>query len=85
VVTHSLSLSLSPGPEIEEEWSEWRELYNEELHSLQSSYNILQVIIAAVTRWAGRVGLACIISWKACREEFNWETETWRGTWGNLL
>jgi hypothetical protein len=45
------------GPKREEDGS-WRELHNDELHSLYSSPNIVRVINSRRMRWAGHV--ACI-------------------------
>jgi hypothetical protein len=42
------------GPEREEDGS-WRKLYNDELHSLYSSLNIVKVIKSRRMRWAGHV------------------------------
>jgi hypothetical protein len=42
------------GPEREEDGS-WRKLYNNELHSLYSSPNIVRVIKLRRMRWAGHV------------------------------
>jgi hypothetical protein len=42
------------GPKREEDGS-WRELYNDELHSLYSSPNIVRVIKSRRMRWAGHV------------------------------
>jgi hypothetical protein len=42
------------GPKREEDGS-WRKLYNDELHSLYSSLNIVRVIKARRMRWAGHV------------------------------
>jgi hypothetical protein len=42
------------GPKREEDGS-WRKLYNDELHSLYSSQNIVRVIKSRSMRWAGRV------------------------------
>jgi hypothetical protein len=39
------------GPEREEEGS-WRNLHNDELHSLYPSPNIVRVIISRMLRWA---------------------------------
>jgi hypothetical protein len=42
------------GPKREEDGS-WRELHNDELHSLYSSPNIVRVIKSRKMRWAGHV------------------------------
>jgi hypothetical protein len=42
------------GPKREEDGS-WRKLYNDELHSLYSSPNIVKVIKSRRMRWAGHV------------------------------
>jgi hypothetical protein len=42
------------GPEREEDGS-WRKLHNDELHSLNSSPNIVRVIKSRRLRWAGHV------------------------------
>jgi hypothetical protein len=42
------------GPKREEDGS-WRKLYNDELHSLCSSLNIVKVIKSRRMRWAGPV------------------------------
>ena len=42
-------------PRRDEETWELRKLYNEELHDLYSSPNIVQVIKSRRTRWAGHV------------------------------
>jgi hypothetical protein len=42
------------GPKREEHGS-WRKLYNDELHSLYSSPNIVSVIKSRRMRWAGYV------------------------------
>jgi hypothetical protein len=42
------------GPKRAEDGS-WRELYNDELHSLYSSPNIVRVIKSRRMRWAGHV------------------------------
>jgi hypothetical protein len=42
------------GPKREEDGS-WRKLYNDELHSLYSSPNIVRVIKSRRMRWAGHV------------------------------
>jgi hypothetical protein len=42
------------GPRREKDGS-WRELYNDELHSLYSSPNIVRVIKSRRIRWAGHV------------------------------
>jgi hypothetical protein len=42
------------GPKREEDGS-WMKLYNDELHSLYSSPNIVRVIKSRSMRWAGRV------------------------------
>jgi hypothetical protein len=42
------------GPKREEDLS-WRELHNDELHSLYSSPNIVRVIKSRIMRWAGHV------------------------------
>ena len=42
------------GPKRDEN-GEWRRLYNEELHSLYSSPNIVRVINSRRLRWAGHV------------------------------
>ena len=55
-------------PRRDEETWELRKLYNEELHDLYSSPNIVQVIKSRRTRWAGHVARVgeergCIGSW----------------------
>jgi hypothetical protein len=45
------------GPKTEEDGS-WRKLYNDELHNLYSSPNIVRVIKPRSMRWAGHV--ACM-------------------------
>jgi hypothetical protein len=60
------------GPEREEDRS-WRELHNDELHSLYSSPNVVKVIKSRRMRWAGhvtRMGERCLqgFGWKARRE-----------------
>jgi hypothetical protein len=45
------------GPKREEDGS-WRKLYNDELHSLYSSPNVVRVIKSRRMRWAGNV--ACM-------------------------
>jgi hypothetical protein len=42
------------GPKREEEGS-WRKLYNDELHNLYSSSNIVRVIKSRRLRWAGHM------------------------------
>jgi hypothetical protein len=42
------------GPKREEDGS-WRKLYNDKIHSLYSSLNIVGVIKTSMTRWAGHV------------------------------
>jgi hypothetical protein len=42
------------GPKREEDGS-WRKLHNDELHSLDSSPNIVRVIKSRRMRWAGHV------------------------------
>jgi hypothetical protein len=42
------------GPK-KEEYGSWRKLYNDELHSLYSSPNIVRVIKSWRMRWAGHV------------------------------
>jgi hypothetical protein len=42
------------GPKREEDGS-WRKLYNDELHNLYSSQNIVRVIKSRRMRWAGHV------------------------------
>jgi hypothetical protein len=42
------------GPKREEDRS-WRKLYNDELHNLYSSPNIVRVIKSRRMRWAGHV------------------------------
>jgi hypothetical protein len=44
------------GPKREKDGS-WRKLYNDELHSLYSSPNIVRVIKSRMMRWAGRMAL----------------------------
>jgi len=43
------------GPKRDEVTGEWRKLHNEELNSLYSSSNIVQVIKSRRMRWAGYV------------------------------
>jgi hypothetical protein len=43
------------GPKRDEARGEWRKLYNEELHDLYSSPNIVRVIKSRRKRWAGHV------------------------------
>jgi hypothetical protein len=46
------------GPRRDEVTCEWRKLYNEELHDLYCSPNIIWVIISRRMRWMGHV--ACM-------------------------
>jgi len=46
------------GPRRDEVMGEWRRLHNEELNDLDSSTNIVRVIISRRMRWAGHV--ACM-------------------------
>jgi hypothetical protein len=43
------------GPKRDEVTGEWRKLYNEELHNLYSSSNIIRQIKSRRMRWAGHV------------------------------
>jgi hypothetical protein len=43
------------GPKRDEVTGEWRELYNEELHNLYSSPDIIRQIKSRQVRWAGHV------------------------------
>jgi hypothetical protein len=43
------------GPKRDEVMGEWRKLYNEELHNLYSSPDIIRQIKSRQMRWAGRV------------------------------
>jgi hypothetical protein len=43
------------GPKRDEVTGEWRKLYNEELHNLYSSPNIIRIIKSRMMRWAGHV------------------------------
>jgi len=44
------------GPKRNEVTREWRKLYNEELHDLYSSPNIIQVMKSRIIKWAGACG-----------------------------
>jgi hypothetical protein len=59
------------GPKREEDGS-WRKLYNDELHTLYSSPNIVRVIKSRRMRWAGHVArMGCLqgFDWEARRQE----------------
>jgi PAS domain-containing protein len=43
------------GPKRDEVTGEWRKLYNEEVHDLYSSPNIVRVMKSRRMRWAGHV------------------------------
>jgi hypothetical protein len=43
------------GPKRDEVTGKWRKLYNEELHDLYSSPNIVRVIESRRIRWVGHV------------------------------
>jgi hypothetical protein len=43
------------GPKRDDVTGDWRKLYNEELHNLYSSPNILRMIHSRRMRWAGHV------------------------------
>jgi uncharacterized membrane protein len=43
------------GPKRDEAIGDWRKLYNEELHNLYSSPNIIRVAKSRRMRWAGHV------------------------------
>jgi hypothetical protein len=43
------------GPKRDELTAEWRKLYNEELHNLYSSPNIIRQMKSRRMRWAGHV------------------------------
>jgi hypothetical protein len=43
------------GPKRDEVTEEWRRLFNEKLHALYSSPNIIRVIKSRRLRWAGHV------------------------------
>jgi hypothetical protein len=43
------------GPKRDEVTGEWRKLYNEELHNLYSSPNIIRMIKSRRMRWTGHV------------------------------
>jgi hypothetical protein len=43
------------GPKGDEVTGEWRKLYNEELHNVYSSPNIIRMIKSRRMRWAGHV------------------------------
>jgi hypothetical protein len=45
------------GPKREDVTGGWRRLYNEKLHNLFSSQNIIRVIKSRRMRWAGHVTL----------------------------
>jgi hypothetical protein len=64
------------GPKSEEDGS-WRKLYNDELHSLYSSPNIVTVIKSRRMRWAGhvaRMGEVFTVFWLGGPEvRYHWE------------
>jgi hypothetical protein len=65
------------GPKREEDGS-WRELHNDELHSLYSSPNIVRVIKSRRTRWAGyvaRMGEERFFTVEARRQETTGKTQ----------
>jgi hypothetical protein len=43
------------GPKRDEVTGDWKKLYNEELHNLYSSANIIRMIKSRRLRWAGNV------------------------------
>jgi hypothetical protein len=43
------------GPKRDEVTGDWRKLYNEELHKLYSSPNIIRMIKSRRMRWAGHI------------------------------
>jgi hypothetical protein len=43
------------GPKRDEVTGDWKQLYNEELHNLYSSPNIIRMIKSRRMRWAGHV------------------------------
>ena len=51
-VSHRFDVNLYFGPKRDENWK-WRRLYNQELHSLYCSPNIVRVIKSRRLRWAG--------------------------------
>jgi hypothetical protein len=44
------------GPRRDEVTGDWRKMYNEELHNLYSSPNIIRMIESRRMRWTGNVG-----------------------------
>jgi hypothetical protein len=59
------------GPRREEDGS-WRKLHNDELHKLYYSPNIVRVIKARTTRWAGHGARME----EGCLQDFGWEART---------
>jgi hypothetical protein len=43
------------GPKRDDVTGDWRKLYNDELHNLHSSPNIIRMIKSRRMRWAGHV------------------------------
>jgi hypothetical protein len=66
------------GPKREEDGS-WRKLHNDELHSLYSSPDIVNVIKSRRMRWAGHV--ECMgRGGEMCSQGFGWEARRQKTT-----
>jgi hypothetical protein len=75
-------------PKRDEVTREWRKLYNEELHNLYSSPDIIGQVRSRRMRWAGHVARfgrgeksAQGFGGKARRKETTWKTKAWVGRW----
>jgi hypothetical protein len=55
-----------------EEDGSWRKLYNDELHNLYSSPNIIRVIKSRRMRWVGHVAL--MGGGRRCLQGFVWQS-----------
>jgi hypothetical protein len=70
-VFENRALRIIFGPKWEEMAGGWRILYNEELHNLYASLNIIWMIKSRMMKWVGHV--ACMGEMK-CRQYFGWKT-----------